>query len=359
MHHVLLLEPFYGGSHKQLIDYLVEILHAKDIEVTKITMTDKKWHWRLRTSALYFAEHIPKERVFSCIFVSSVINLAELIGLRPDLIKAFKILYFHENQLIYPVRKQQDRDFQYGYNQIVSTLSADVILFNSLYNMESFLVNLNSFLKLMPDYRPKFLPEKIKPKCAVLYFPLKLSLLPVNCKPSSGALHITWPHRWEHDKNPQEFFQVLFDLIDCGLNFKVSVLGQCYSEVPDCFNEAYIKLSNHIANWGFQKSKESYMEILRETDVVISTASHEFFGVSMLEAVSVGCYPLCPNRLVYPEFFPECYLYNTKQQLFKKLKQFCKRPDLVRNHQSKVNLLQFDSNRLRDEYLCYLLKENN
>ncbi|XP_065683749.1 tRNA-queuosine alpha-mannosyltransferase isoform X2 [Hydra vulgaris] len=284
MHHVLLLEPFYGGSHKQLIDYLVEILHAKDIEVTKITMTDKKWHWRLRTSALYFAEHIPKERVFSCIFVSSVINLAELIGLRPDLIKAFKILYFHENQLIYPVRKQQDRDFQYGYNQIVST---------------------------------------------------------------------------EHDKNPQEFFQVLFDLIDCGLNFKVSVLGQCYSEVPDCFNEAYIKLSNHIANWGFQKSKESYMEILRETDVVISTASHEFFGVSMLEAVSVGCYPLCPNRLVYPEFFPECYLYNTKQQLFKKLKQFCKRPDLVRNHQSKVNLLQFDSNRLRDEYLCYLLKENN
>ncbi|XP_065666393.1 tRNA-queuosine alpha-mannosyltransferase isoform X4 [Hydra vulgaris] len=355
MHHVLLLEPFYGGSHKQLLDYLVEILNAKDIEVTKITMTDKKWHWRLRTSALYFAEHIPNERDFSCIFVSSVINLAELVGLRPDLIKAFKILYFHENQLIYPVRKQQDRDFQYGYNQIVSTLSADVILFNSSYNMESFLVNLNSFLKLMPDYRPKLLPEKIKPKCAVLYFPLKLSLLPVICKPSSGALHITWPHRWEHDKNPQEFFQVLFDLIDCGLNFKVSVLGQCYSEVPDCFKEAYIKLSNHIANWGFQKSKDSYMEILRETDVVISTANHEFFGVSMLEAVSIGCYPLCPNRLVYPEFFPECYLYNTKQQLFKKLKQFCKRPELVRNHQSKVNLLQFDSNRLRDEYLCYLL----
>lgn len=54
------------------------------------------------------------------LFTSSVLNLAELIGLRPDLNQLKKVLYFHENQLIYPVRKQQERDFQYGYNQIIS-----------------------------------------------------------------------------------------------------------------------------------------------------------------------------------------------------------------------------------------------
>ena len=64
MCHVLLLEPFYGGSHKQLIDYLIEVLETENVEVTKVTMTDKKWHWRLRTSALYFAEQIPKDRKF-------------------------------------------------------------------------------------------------------------------------------------------------------------------------------------------------------------------------------------------------------------------------------------------------------
>lgn len=57
---------------------------------------------------------------FRILFTSSVLNLAELAALRPDLSALKKILYFHENQLIYPVRKSQDRDFQYGYNQILS-----------------------------------------------------------------------------------------------------------------------------------------------------------------------------------------------------------------------------------------------
>lgn len=57
---------------------------------------------------------------YSILFASSVLPLHELLGLRPDLQKTRKVLYFHENQLIYPVRKVKDRDFQYGYNQILS-----------------------------------------------------------------------------------------------------------------------------------------------------------------------------------------------------------------------------------------------
>lgn len=58
--------------------------------------------------------------IFSVLFCSSVLNLAELVALRPDLQRLKKIIYFHENQLAYPVQKQQNRDFQYGYNQILS-----------------------------------------------------------------------------------------------------------------------------------------------------------------------------------------------------------------------------------------------
>ena len=57
---------------------------------------------------------------YRVLFSSSVLSLAELIALRPDLASLKKVLYFHENQLVYPVRKQQERDFQYGYNQIIS-----------------------------------------------------------------------------------------------------------------------------------------------------------------------------------------------------------------------------------------------
>lgn len=116
---VLLIEPFYGGSHKNLIDLLKDALGAQCIA---ITMTAKKWHWRARTAALYLSQIIPREDVKSCkvVFASSVLNLAELIALRPDIAKLHKILYFHENQLIYPVQVHKERDFQFGYNQILS-----------------------------------------------------------------------------------------------------------------------------------------------------------------------------------------------------------------------------------------------
>lgn len=54
------------------------------------------------------------------LFASSTLNLCELAALRPDLAPLRKVLYFHENQLVYPVRRHQERDFQYGYNEIVS-----------------------------------------------------------------------------------------------------------------------------------------------------------------------------------------------------------------------------------------------
>lgn len=139
---ILVLEPFYGGSHKQFIDTLLplavdydqvlgqtlpkEVARKKSkwpsFKFTLYEMSAKKWHWRARTSALYMSQIIQSQNVkFDILFASSVLNLAELVALRPDLgnIK-HKILYFHENQLVYPVQMQKERDFQYGYNQILS-----------------------------------------------------------------------------------------------------------------------------------------------------------------------------------------------------------------------------------------------
>ncbi|XP_078727094.1 tRNA-queuosine alpha-mannosyltransferase isoform X2 [Lampetra fluviatilis] len=352
------------------------------------TMPAKKWPWRARTSALYLSQTIPASHAYRVLFASSVLNVAELVALRPDLAPLHKVLYFHENQLVYPVRSAHERDFQYGYNQVLSCFAADVVVFNSRFNMESFLGSISGFMNTIPDHRPRDLEAAIRPKCRVLHFPIRFPpsdsrffqgepddafgstepdihsprqgdpdrtgpvmndekipcaasgpSLPPPPSPrrTSGAqpLHILWPHRWEHDKNPELFFETLFKLKEAGCSFRVSVLGETYTTVPSVFEEARRRLADEILHWGFQASREDYYGVLAAADVAISTAKHEFFGVAMLEAAHCGCYPLCPDALVYPEIFPAQCLFRTPAQLLKQLRYLCARPASLRQRSDK------------------------
>nr|XP_028601232.1 glycosyltransferase-like domain-containing protein 1 isoform X7 [Podarcis muralis] len=390
---VLLIEAFYGGSHRQLVDLLQEEIE----DCVLFTLPAKKWHWRARTAALYFMQAVPASMDYRILFASSVLNLTELVALRPDLGKLKKVLYFHENQLTYPVQKCQERDFQYGYNQILSWFMPE----HKLAHIEKMHgtqgdgdaclpfqeknggINISAS-DLSPRHSepqsglhslgPEGLPNQLltledldKPTSLKSTTPCQeedSQHATYNLCSVSGSLdhlekplHIVWPHRWEHDKDPESFFQVLLKMKEMGLSFHVSVLGETFTDVPDIFSKAKKALGSSVLHWGYLPSKDEYFQALCMADVVISTAKHEFFGVAMIEAVHCGCYPLCPKALVYPEIFPAEYLYSTPEQLFKRLQNLCKRPDLVRKHLYKGKMSQFSWAALRGKFRSLLETE--
>lgn len=345
---IVLIEPFYGGSHKQLVDLLVQgLLQPKGVTHHVCSLPARKWHWRLMASSVYFASVIPHSTALRVLFMTSMVNLPELLGLRPDLNRpgVQKIYYFHENQLAYPVQLQQDRkvaatDFQIGWAQIVSCMAANKIVFNSAFNRSSFLGKVDTYIRKIaePEMRNAALDwtKQLDAKSSVLFFPLtvrpSVTAVPQenNSSMSSKQLTILWNHRWEYDKNPEAFFRTLFELDESNVKFQLIVLGEKFPESPLIFDTAKTRLEDAanvtIIHWGFAPSRERYEELLRESDVVVSTSNHEFYGVAVLEAVLLGCYPLVPNRLVYPEFFAATNLFNTQRQLFKKLKYLCGNP---------------------------------
>jgi len=60
----------------------------------------------------------------------------------------------------------------------VCSLVADIVLFNSRFNLDSFLDNVESFLHMMPDCRPQGVRDKLVVKCHVLYFPVQFVDVP-------------------------------------------------------------------------------------------------------------------------------------------------------------------------------------
>lgn len=301
MMRILALEPYYGGSHKAFLDGWSS---GSKHDWTIIQLPAYKWKWRMRhasvTMSQIVTEKIRQGDSWDILFCSDMLSLAELTGLSPKHIHELpKVIYFHENQLSYTDMPVQEIDYHFGFTNFLSATAANEVWFNSKYHFYSFTNTLYSFLKRMPDYNHLEKVDTIKAKSRIV--PQGILPIPKRTNSDSPLPHILWSARWDQDKNPEHFFEILYALKNDGIQFKLSVIGEQFKDCPDIFNEAKEKLSDNIVRWGYQPDRAAYEQAVAETNIVISTANHEFFGVSVIEAISAGLYPLLPNRLSYPE----------------------------------------------------------
>jgi hypothetical protein len=66
-------------------------------------------------------------------------------------------------------------------------------------------------------------------------------------------------------------------------------------------------------------SWEDYFKNLSHSKVLLITSFEDTFGYQIVDAVMNGCIPLAPKRCAYPELLPSEYLYDSEEQLFRKL----------------------------------------
>ncbi|BBO71994.1 glycosyl transferase family 1 [Desulfosarcina alkanivorans] len=323
----LFIEPFYGGSHQDFARGLAA--HSRH-DIHLMTLPARFWKWRMRGAALHFVRTIDDVSAYDGIITSGLMSLSDFTALCPGR-RPPTLVYFHENQLTYPLAPGERMDMQFGFTDITTALCADRVLFNSRFHYDQFFAALPGFIGRMPEFKPHWAVDAIRKKAGVLHPGCRFDAAPVPLPPlPPGPPLIVWNHRWEFDKNPEAFFTAL-DRVDCmGIDFRIALLGENYQVQPKAFVAARSRFGEKIVHYGFVESRGAYQEWLKKGAAVVSTANQENFGISVVEAMRHGCLPLLPDRLSYPEVLPpefhDAFLYRGEDDLVEKLAEILRHP---------------------------------
>jgi len=307
---ILLIEPFFGGSHAAWARGLQA--HSRH-RIELLTLPDRSWKWRMHGGALTLArEFLTRGFAPDVILASDMLDLTTFLALtREGTAGIPTVAYFHENQLAYPWSPNDPdasngRDRHYGFINLATAVAADAVWFNSAHNRDTFLAGCRDLLGRMRDFREVERVEELAARATVMPLGLELAALDRHRPetPRSGPPLILWNHRWEHDKDPEAFFGALFALAERGLAFEVAVLGQRFRSYPPIFDRARERLGDRVVHFGHADDFADYARWLWAADLLPVTSRHDFFGISVAEAVYCRTRPLLPERLAYPELIP-------------------------------------------------------
>ena len=380
---VTLVSPYHGGSHRSWAEgYKRFSRHA----VQLLTLPARFWKWRMHGGAVTLARRFVNNQRAASTFPPDVIFATDMLDLTTFLALIGRTcphipvaLYMHENQLTYPLpddpgegpmrRQKGERDLHYAFINYASMLAADRVLFNSRFHRDSLLDALPRFLRHFPEYNEIESVYSLREKSTVLPVGLDLQSLgephefsppetPSLPEPPSPPL-VLWNQRWEYDKNPSAFFRALYSLHDESVPFRLALCGERFRHYPQEFEEACDRLHERLIHVGYAKEDE-YRRLLWAADVVVSTAVHEFFGISILEAIYCHTFPILPARLSYPDLLPERFhaicLYEEEEALLQRLRWALQNPqqtaELARELAPTVQ--QYSWQRIAQDYDSYL-----
>lgn len=308
--HVLGFESYDTGSHRAVRERIEA--HTRH-RWTWLTLPGRGWKWRMRLGAAQLVEAAAAsgrlDEPIDAIFATSLMSVADLRALLPARLRSVPVIqYMHENQAAYPSsghpKVDPARDVHFAITNLTSVLAADVVVWNSRWNRDSFLEGMAGIVKRASAVSLTGWREQVEARSTVIWPPLEPPPAAAAAERVSRNIgRVVWPHRWEHDKGPDELLAIAVRDSD-RLDLRWAILGERFPDVPAELAEFEKRLAPRIDRFGFEPDRQQYWAQLAQADWVLSTARHEFFGIAVAEALLAGCLPWLPPRLSYPELLP-------------------------------------------------------
>ncbi len=178
--------------------------------------------------------------------------------------------------------------------------------------LEKKLINYDKRLVLANSYYTAAEVQKYSQKTAqVLYPPFSQSILDQGKnaqKPSDENLVVT-VSRLDANKHLERIPQVA---AQTPKNIKFAVIGRLYNDGPLKYLEALTKkmgLSDRVTFYP-NASAEEKTDLLRRAKLYLHTMEGEHFGISIVEAMAMGCVPVVHDSGGMREFVPQEYRYS-------------------------------------------------
>ncbi len=311
---ILAVEPTYGGSHRAFIENLINYSRH---EIVPLTLPARFWKWRMRGGHYELARMLNDvPGAFDLVLAGEMLNLPAFLGMTRHRLKdARVIVYFHTNQLSFPLPPWEKRDVTLPLANLDGMLAADEVWFNTSEHRDEFLDALPRLLRVFPEYRALHVVDIVAARSQILTPGIDLRALDAERETAlatpltPGPPVILWNSRWDYDKRPDIFFAALRDLVERRIPFRLALAGtNPHGRSPE-FEEARDEFAAQLVHYGQRPSREEYARLLWRCQLVVSTAEHEYFPTGALEAMYCGCIPVLPNTLSYPSFAPATNLY--------------------------------------------------
>lgn len=360
---ILLLSAYDASSHRQWRSRLASMF--PDYEWTQLALPARNFNWRIRGNSLQwgFGERDELHDQYDLLIATSMVDLSSLRGFIPTLAQIPSMVYFHENQFVYPPgQDQQARNVEPQLVPIYTALCADAIVFNSEYNRSTFLQGAENLFQKLPDDLPANLLTRLQ-NSEVIPVPLPAIELPLPTESDSKLLEVVWNHRWEYDKGPALLLQLVELLAENQSPIRLHIVGEQFRTTPAEFEQMQALLRQHASalnitpgEFGYLANQQDYFALLRRSDVVLSTALHDFQGLAMQEASAFGCTPLAPDNLVYPEYLASQFLYPAQDHIEEVSQQIASRLSKWQKLKCtgaalpKVDLQEFTQGVLKEKY---------